>query len=79
MAILAHDRQTAMDDGLALATDVFPPHLVMRARNRRRDSADKPPPLVKSPDEAPKEAPEDDMMTDNYDCGAPRCAFAACR
>jgi hypothetical protein len=72
MAILTQDRQAAVDDGLALAVDVFPPHLVTRARARRRESIDKSNPMFAS--STLEETPEEDLMTDNHECVT--CIFA---
>jgi hypothetical protein len=71
MAILTHDRQAALDDGVRMATDVFPAHLVgsMAARSRRRKSVD-----TSNPQYAPFEGTPEDLMADTYECVT--CIFA---
>jgi hypothetical protein len=68
LAMLAHDHETAVSEGLAIAADVFPQHIVgaMAARARRRVSIEH----NGVPRNPPLEGMPEDLMTDSYECGA---------
>jgi hypothetical protein len=70
LASAARDTETAVSEGLALASDVFPQHIVgaMAARARKRAFRESSG-MRSSSTPLPEGTPED-LMTDSYDCGA---------